>query len=222
MTMKIQFPEATACDTSPCRTSRTALKVFADFAAKGRIVFFDTETTGMTRFDQIIEIAAVEYVCGERTRTFRRYLLPTCEINPKAEAVHHISMAFLKEHGQSPKDVLDEFFAFLGQDVLLAAHNLEFDMGMLKNECLAFGYSTELCEVSFCDTIVLARHLVPGLPHYRLSCLIEEFGLAGANSHEAVSDADACAALFFKLIRRFQVPSDTGGTRSVASESTGN
>lgn len=43
------------------RIKRENLPLIHRYAAHGRIVVFDTETTGMTNDDEICQIAAVEY-----------------------------------------------------------------------------------------------------------------------------------------------------------------
>jgi len=198
----VKFPQTVIRGVDTCRKDRESLQKYAAIAAEGRVVVFDTETTGIGKCDQIIEIAAIEYVRGKQTRRYSRYVRPTCAVCPAATAVNHLTNSFLEKNGISPTQALDEFFAFLGSDALLVAHNLKFDLRMLRNECTVFGYSADLQGVSFCDTLALSRHLVPGLPCYRLSHLIDVLGLEGENSHEAESDAIACATLFFSLMPR--------------------
>ena len=182
------------------RISADKIEKIRRYVANGRVVVFDTETTGCLRHDEICQIAAVEYVGGERARTFSVYVCPTCEMNPWAQAVHGLSMDFLFEHGLAPEDAMRLFYEFLGNDVMLVAHNNRFDMRMLRQECKKF----ELCfapkGLETCDTLALARHLRPGLEHYKLSNLISELGVEGVNSHDALDDALACAGVFFKLL----------------------
>ena len=172
----------------------------AEYARAGRVVVFDTETTGCTRFDEICQIAAAEYVCGELSRTLALYVCPTCEMNPWAEGIHGLSLDFLSEHGIAPEEAMRRFFEFLGSDVLLVAHNNRFDMRMLDQECEKFGLCFAPDGIETCDTLALARHLRPGLGCYSLANLIEEFGIDGSNSHDALDDTLACAGLFFKLM----------------------
>lgn len=191
-----------------CRVTQEALANYKVYASHGRVVVFDTETTGISHDDEIIQIAAAEYVRGELTRTLNLYVVPSCPIHPEAEAVHHITMPFLVENGISPTDALDRFFSFLGRDALLVAHNIRFDFRMLQNECRKFSYVADPDALSFCDTIALAKKLVPGLEHYRLSYLIEAIGIPGVNSHDALDDTLACGALFFDLVRRIPTTDD--------------
>ena len=89
-----------------CRITDEALANYRVNATGGRVVVFDTETTGITHDDEIIQLSAAEYVCGELKRTLNLYVVPSCMIHPEAEAVHHITMPFLVEHGIPPCEAL--------------------------------------------------------------------------------------------------------------------
>lgn len=188
-----------------CRITQDALRQYVRYAEQGRVVVFDTETTGTSNADEIIQLAAAEYVCGNLERTLDLYLIPSCPIRPQAEAVHHITLPFLLEHGINPPEALERFFDFLGGNVLLVGHNIHFDFRMLQNSCRKYDVGFQPNEVSFCDTIAFSKKMVPGLDHYRLGCLVEALGLSGVNSHNALDDTLACAELFFDLVRRVPI-----------------
>ena len=67
------------------------IEMFSEFATSGRVVVFDTETTGGSCSDEICQLAAAEYVNGRLERTMNVYIRPTCEMNPWAEQIHGIS-----------------------------------------------------------------------------------------------------------------------------------
>ena len=79
------------------RINEDSIEAIRHYATDGRVVVFDTETTGCAWYDEICQIAAVEYVNGVQTRTFMLYICPTCEMDPRAECVHGLSMDFLSE-----------------------------------------------------------------------------------------------------------------------------
>lgn len=191
-----------------CRVTQEALREYVWFAEQGRVVVFDTETTGITNSDEIIQLAAAEYVRGRLERTLNLYVVPTCMIHPEAEAVHHLTMPFLVANGISPCDALERFFTFLGNDVLLVGHNIHFDFRMLQAECRKFDYEANPSDVAFCDTIGFAKKIVPGFDHYRLGFLVEALGLEGKNSHDALDDTLACGELFFDLVKRVPIHPD--------------
>lgn len=191
-----------------CRVTQQALAEYRAFAQTGRVVVFDTETTGLCSEDEIVQFAALEYQAGELSREFMCYVCPTCAINPGAEAVHHLSRQFLGEHGLAPTEAISQFLSFLGEDALVVAHNLRFDWRMLKGECNRFSSQLPAATLKGCDTIALAKKLMPGLAHYRLSFLIEALGLTGENSHDALEDARACGKLFFHLVEQIPSPGE--------------
>ena len=170
------------------------------YAEQGRIIVFDTETTGMTNDDEICQIAAVEYERGTECRSMAEYLTPACPMNPFAELTHGLSLDFLRQNGIPPVIGLDRFFSFLGGDALLVAHNLRFDMRMLNNDCVQYGMQPAVADIETCDTLALARFVRPDLGSYTLANLVEALGIDGTNSHDALDDAHACAGVFFRLI----------------------
>ena len=202
------MPMASACSLNrrarapSCRVTQAALRAYAARAACGRVVVFDTETTGLSPSDEIVQLAAAEYVDGARARTFAAYVAPTCEIRPEAAAVHHLTRPFLLAHGVPAAEALAGFFDLLGRDALLVGHNVLFDLRMLRGACRRTGFAADPGELALCDTVALAKRLVPGLSCYRLGFLLEALGLPGANSHDALDDALACGGLFFDLVRR--------------------
>ena len=193
------------------RISERNLLRLAECARNGRVVVFDTETTGCTSYDEICQIAAAEYVHGTLSRTFARYICPTCEMNPWAEAVHGLSMDFLSEHGLEPEEAMRQFFEFVGDDVLLVAHNATFDMRMVRQECRKFGLAFAPRGVETCDTLTLSRRLRPDLPSHKLSYLIGALDIDGVNSHDALDDALACAGVFFSFIKEAMAKQNSRG-----------
>ena len=175
-----------------------------------RVVVFDTETTGLSPADEICQIAAVEYSDGNPSATLNLYLASTCEISKEAEEVHGLSAEFLATHGMDPAEAMKQFLRFVGDDVRLVAHNIRFDSRMVRQECEKFGLQAGNTGVEFYDTLRAARRMMPGLKCYSLGMIIEATGIEGANSHDALDDARACAALYFKL-QEMGNTSDKGG-----------
>ena len=194
------------------RISEKNLLRMAAYARNGRVVVFDTETTGCNTYDEICQIAAAEYEHGELSRTFARYICPTCEMNPFAEMVHGLSLDFLHEHGLEPEEAMRQFFEFVGDDVLLVAHNATFDMRMVRQECRKFGLAFAPRGVETCDTLTLSRRLRPDLPSHKLSYLIDALDIDGVNGHDALDDALACAGVFFSFIKETLAKQNSCGT----------
>ena len=116
--------------------------------------------------------------------------------------VHGLSLDFLHEHGLEPEEAMRQFFEFVGDDVLLVAHNATFDMRMVRQECRKFGLAFAPQGLETCDTLALSRRLRPDLPSHKLSYLIGALDIDGVNSHDALDDALACAGVFFMFINQ--------------------
>lgn len=182
------------------RITAETLPLIAARARGGRVVVFDTETTGGAPWDEICQIAAAEYVGGRLGRTLALYVRPTCRMNPWAQAVHGLSMSFLRENGIAPEEAMERFFRFVGDGALLVAHNAPFDLRMLRQECCKFDLCFACAETEICDTLALSRRLRPDLPNHKLATLVERLPVDGINSHDALDDALACAGVFFRLL----------------------
>ena len=176
------------------------LPVIARYARSGRVVVFDTETTGLGSEDEICQLSAVEYVNGALARRLNLYLNPSCAMSAEAEDVHGISLEFLRKRGIRPVEALSEFFDFVGGDALVVAHNARFDLRMLRQTCQRHEVEFALEGVETCDTFWMARKLCPDAGCYSLAHLIDFFGVKGVNNHDALDDALACGGLFYRLV----------------------
>lgn len=104
-----------------------------------RLVFWDTETTGLVfGEDKIIEIAFLEISEGKLTRSFRTLINPLKHIDEGSRKVHGISDYQVKN--EKPfKEYVDIIKSFIrgeeGQEpAILIAYNSKFDEGMLNGE----------------------------------------------------------------------------------------
>ena len=180
--------------------NRYAVPELRRLAREGRIVAFDTETTGLFDQDEICQLAAVEYVAGREVRTFMRHLRVERPVSETAFRTHGITPEFLAAHGVAQAEALRDFLAFLGDDALLVAHNLPFDMRMLRNACSRAGVTFEPGAVETCDTLALARCLLPDRSSYALGNLLADLGAEGVNSHDALDDSRACGNVLLKMV----------------------
>lgn len=143
-----------------------------------RVAVMDTETTGVDEEDQVVELAILtcevrEFSLAGKVRQtlspismFSTFVRPTVEVKPEARAVHHITDV---ELDMSPTMTeLIRWRGFLPElrgDVVVAAHNLDFDERMLIQSLAAAGVpcpdaalphpQRRLC------TYRAARHLYP-------------------------------------------------------------
>ena len=182
----------------PDHALQTVVGAFLATVERGRVVVYDTETTGLdTDTADIIQIAAIEYYDGVPGRTFTR-LLRTGQQLGESAAVHHLTPADLLARGVAPAEGLRDFLDFAA-GAALAAHNLRFDRAVLAANLARQGLFLSWDETPLIDTLDLARRLHPEQKSHRLADLIEAFGIEGRNTHDALDDAIAAGNLMLHL-----------------------
>jgi DNA polymerase III subunit epsilon len=167
-----------------------------------REIVLDTETTGLDprTGHRLIELACVELEDFLPTgRTFHRYVQPDRQIDPDAERVHGISLAFLTDKPRFHEaEVCDAFLEFVG-DATLVAHNAGFDRGFINTE-LERAARAALPEPRWVDTLSLAQKRFPGM-YNSLDALCKRYkiSLAEREKHGALIDAQLLAAVYLEL-----------------------
>lgn len=171
------------------------------------ILFLDTETTGSDpEKEYICELAMLRTGYNGLTRTSEEERLstlvsPPVPIPPEASAVHHITDAMV-EDSPAAEELSDRVAEIAGRADLLCAHNLPFDLTLLKRAWPgvfgSFGESTWL------DSLRLSRHVWPAIPSHALQALRYRFeldrGLSG-DAHRATFDTELTRALVERIAR---------------------
>ncbi|MCS6995522.1 MAG: DNA polymerase III subunit epsilon [Casimicrobiaceae bacterium] len=173
-------------------------------ADRERLIFLDTETTGLDprQGHRLIEVAAVEAVERRLTgRAFHRYLNPGRDIDAAALEVHGISAESLQDK-PTFSQIAPELIEFIAGS-RLCIHNAAFDVAFLDAELRLAGFA-EL--QAYCpeiiDTLELARSLFPGKRN-SLDALCERLGINHAQRvlHGALVDARLLAEAYFAMTR---------------------
>lgn len=100
---------------------------------KGRVILFDTETTGGDAGAQIVQFCGFEMIDGKFTgEVFNVYLNPKTPSNRHAFKAHDLSEDFLKDK-QTFSQAFPALKQFIGDSPLMA-HNEHFDLRMLLQE----------------------------------------------------------------------------------------
>ncbi|WP_299493135.1 3'-5' exonuclease [uncultured Shewanella sp.] len=94
----------------------------------------DTETTGLSNRDEIIEIAVHDI---NDNIVFYSTLRPSVDIHPKAEEVHQISRDSLANE-PTWNEIIDQLRVCL-QNKTVIIFNVDFDIRLLKQTAIAFG-----------------------------------------------------------------------------------
>lgn len=150
-------------------------------------VALDLETTGLSAHkDAITEIGAVKIIDGEIIDRYSQLVNPQVLITPRITQITGIDNAMVEDQPVL-EDVLDDFVDFL-EDYSLVGHNIQFDMGFLREaEQRTYGLTQHFMRPTM-DTMIIDRHLFPTERH-RLVDLIRRYGIADVEEHRALSDA---------------------------------
>ena len=176
------------------------------FSQYDRLVFFDTETTGL-RFsrDEIIEFAAVVVEHrGGKAEIIEEYdqlvaLSPGGFVPPMIQNLTGISTEDLRERGIPKTRVCCDIARLIAGNTLLLAYNAHFDLSFLYYLLLRHGDPMILKGKDKVDllTVYKDRHSYP----HKLCNAIEVYGLSDqvVNSHRAVDDVIATVAVTLEM-----------------------
>lgn len=178
-----------------------------------REIIFDVETTGLRAKDgdRICEIAGVEMIDYVPTGVeFHEYVNPTIPMPAKAEEIHGLSDAFLKDKPLFDA-VAQKWVDFIG-DARLVAHNAMFDFGFVNAELERCDLPTMSFE-RMIDTVAIARRKFPGSDN-SLDALCKRFGidLSARDKHNALLDTQLLADVYVELIGARQKAMSFGDT----------
>jgi len=159
-------------------------------------VAIDLETTGLDPArDAIIEVAAVTFRGNDVIEEFTSLVNPLRDIPPFVSQLTGITDAMVAD-APSLFSLRARLKSKLG-DHIIVGHNVEFDLGFLREATLAYGNRR-------IDTVTLASILVPEAGRFSLGALADylNFPSAGGDSHRALADAVQTVELFLALRER--------------------
>jgi len=173
-------------------------------------VLFDTETTGNQEYDRIIQIGAMIVHNKEDIELFDELCLAPVPISIEAMEVHNITPETIADKGlYDETDFALKLLQLNKQENYLIAHNISFDLEMLKKEGFENHYT-------LIDTLRCAKHLIPESPNHRLQYLRYALGLykieqteaeklgITIKAHDAIGDVLVMKLLLSKLVRLTQ------------------
>lgn len=172
------------------------------------IVVLDTETTGLDIFrDDVVQFAAVKLRGGNEVEGSRiSFFIESEKPLPLMlgnGARNPLCAVWETADKLAPELACRRIAEYLDGATVLAGHNVEFDLAILRENFrrrCRMDYPEEMCpDRPVLDTLSLARLLYPKLRRHSLGYLLERFNLAGVNSHDATQDVDATVALLHHL-----------------------
>ncbi|MBR3321330.1 MAG: ATP-dependent helicase DinG, partial [Exiguobacterium sp.] len=165
-------------------------------------VIVDLETTGhsVKSGDELIEFAAVVVQEGEVIERYSTLIRPSRPIPPFITQLTTISDEDVSD-APTFEDVIPDIWKMLDGRVFVA-HNVAFDLTFLNESLEQAGYLA--FQGRAIDTVELARILYPTLESHALEALSDTFDLVHTDAHRALSDAEATAELFIRMLDRLR------------------
>ena len=150
-------------------------------------VVFDIETTGLhPESDQICEIAAIGVKDGLPQGTFSTLVAIEGPMPESAGRVNGITDDMLRG-APHIGEALDGFADFIGEDAVLAGHNIaSFDIPFM--EAAAAKAACDFACLDVIDTLEAAREMWPDLPSRSMDSLRGILGIERTDAHRALAD----------------------------------
>lgn len=177
-------------------------------------LFFDVETTGLSaRADRIVQLAWALTDFDGNVEAMRTYIIKPdgFSIPLAASKIHGISTARACDIGDSLQLVLERFAADVESAVVVVAHNISFDAGILRTEfkrinlpcpienklqICTMRLSTEWCRLPKFNGRTGFKFPKLSELYFRL------FGESFDGAHDAANDVRACMRAYFELVRK--------------------
>ena len=181
----------------------------------GRIVSFDTESTGLDmENDRIVTAAVIGLGGGEDTAVLSWLADPGIEI-PEASNIHKVTTERARAEGRPAAEVVREIAQALadavGKRLPVVAMNARFDFTLLDRELARHGLPP-LAEQAGREPLVVDPYVIDkAVDKYRkgsrkLVDMAAHYGVVlGDDAHEAGADALAAARIAYKLAARYPV-----------------
>ena len=158
-------------------------------------VVLDLEMTGLSaKTDQIIEIGAVKIKDNQIVDTFECLVNPNCKIPTRVVELTGITDEMVQD-GWDKDFAMKQLLSFIDGNILVG-QNINFDYSFLKQ--WAVNHKRPL-EAKACDTLKLARVLLPAEQSKKLEALCAYFGIERTREHRALDDAMETWRIFEKL-----------------------
>lgn len=157
-----------------------------------RIIYFDTETTGLNPLeDKIIELALFVVDEGKVSGKYDWFIKIDEPLSKEIVDLTGITDDVLNSEGVSDRVVARKLMRVMCEveDVLMVAHNCQFDLNFIYSLLMKFfpNMVDNLFEkVSWLDTLTVFRDRKP-YPH-KLSDLVDYYDLGEFRFHRAIDD----------------------------------
>jgi len=190
-----------------------------------KYILFDTETTGNQEQDRIIQVGAMIVHSRNDIEVYDELCSAPVPISVEAMEVHSITPDAIENQAPYEETAFAKKVVELNQkENYLIAHNISFDLGMLKKEGFENNYT-------LIDTLRCAKHLLPDSPYHRLQYLryaLELYKTEQAEAaklgitikaHDAIGDVVVMKLLLSKLVvlAKEQFPEEKNPMKTLAT-----
>lgn len=161
-------------------------------------VVFDTETTGLSVFDDdVVQIAAVRVAGGRVVDELNIFVETERPIPPMLGDVPNPLVDEYARQPHLPHAEAMQRFADFAHGAMILGHNATYDYQIMEHNMLRYAPHLSMKQLwpVFFDSLKLIRLLRPRLQSYKLKNLLETLGLEGQNSHLANDDIMATLSL---------------------------
>ena len=176
----------------------TYVAEFVKAYGQNDFVVFDTETTGLSVFDDdVVQIAAVRVRDGKVVDELNLFIETS---RPIPEMLGDVPNPLIEEYAHQPHLAPDEAFrqfVEFARDAEILGHNATYDYQIMEHNMQRYAPSLSMKRLwpRYFDSLKLIRLLKPRLRSYKLKSLLETLGLEGQNSHLANDDIMATLSL---------------------------
>lgn len=158
-----------------------------------KIIFFDTETSGLDCRDcQIIELAMLTVEDGIITDDYDEFVNIGRPISPKITEITSITNDMLRSEGLDERRVAEDIAERLTPGTLMIAHNCQFDLSFVFS-LLARHFGDEAFDivknVLWLDTLTVLKDRKE-YPH-KLIDAVHHYDIEEVNFHRAIDDTKA-------------------------------
>lgn len=158
-----------------------------------KVIYFDTETTGLNfRYDRIIELAMLTVEDGVIKDPYDEFINIGVDLPPKITQITGITDEMLITKGVGEATVAEDLKNRLAPGTLMIAHNCQFDLSFVYN-LLKRHYPDEADEIvsnlNWIDTVTVLKDRKE-FPH-KLIDAVKHYEIEEVNFHRAIDDTKA-------------------------------
>lgn len=167
----------------------------------------DLETTGLNaKRNAITEVTAIQFQNGKEINKYSTLIKPAESIPEEVELLTGITNEMVR-NAPALIMVLSELAGFVGESPLIVGHNVQFDIGFLREKLSQNGLDAFIDRFDLARAVctrAIALKALPGLPSYEGIMVATAVGVHNPNPHRAEADVRMSAGILFEIFKRMQ------------------